>query len=412
MRKLENVLYVVSRFPNISATFTAHEMAALAEMGITIHVAAVQHSDPAEKPHSIEQQFLTRRQGLSLRQPRVWLQAFLEILRKPALILLIVRLLIAHCINPYALAKFFICLPKGLYLGAWVRRNNIDHIHAHFLTTPTLVALLASQVSGVPYTVTIHAFDIFATSAKMRNAAVPLKCKLAAANIVISHFNETYMRQRWHGIEGRFEVIYNGIDFDLFSGAASTALANPASVHILTNGRFIPKKGHKYLIEAVALLRQKGVPVTLSLVGKGPEEAELRDLVQKWHIDDHVRFLGTINQEALVGYYRESDLFVLACAVSPEGDMDGLPTVLIKSLALGLPTISTQVSGVPEIIQDHVTGLCLPPHDPVALADAIHWMIQNPQAARELGKRGQQFVQDDFDRRKNAARLLAVWQQL
>ena len=161
------------------------------------------------------------------------------------------------------------------------------------------------------------------------------------------------------------------------------------------------------------MLREDGVPVTLSIIGNGPQEDDLRDLVRTLDLEDHVvHFLGTMTQKAVIDHYRTCDLFVLACAVASNGDMDGLPTVLIESLALEIPSVSTQVSGVPEIIIDGETGLCVPPHDVDALAGAIRYMIEHPDAAQQMAKQGRTLVESRFDRQKNADVLYDLWKDI
>jgi glycosyltransferase involved in cell wall biosynthesis len=117
-------------------------------------------------------------------------------------------------------------------------------------------------------------------------------------------------------------------------------------------------------------------------------------------------------QEEIIHLYGASDMFVLACAVSPDGDMDGLPVVLVEALAMEIPTVSTQVSGVPEIVQDKLTGLCVPPHDSQALADAMAYLMDHPDEARRMAKAGRQLVATQFNRHESARMLLQLWQSL
>ncbi|MEO8393962.1 MAG: glycosyltransferase family 4 protein [Chloroflexota bacterium] len=409
-RQIRKVLYVVSNFPSLSATFTAFEMASIQSLGAEVHAASLWSGEVSDQPHEVEQQFLDRLLLPRLSDPVVWLRAFQQLIYRPALFLLIFRLALAHCVSIYAFAKLLATLPKGLYLGWWARQNQVDQIHAHFLTTPALAALLASQSSGIPFTVTIHAFDIFALTPRLRNAAISLKCQRAQFNIAISLFNIEYIRLHWPETHGRFRVIHNGIDFTLFQGMA-TPFADPEHIRIFSNGRLIPKKGHDDLIRAVGQLRARHYPVQLAIVGQGPEEERLKALVADLNLGEHVHFLGARSQTELVALYQESDIFALACVRSPDGDMDGLPTVLIEALALALPTVSTHVSGIPEIIRDGDTGRCVPPRDPTAFAEALVWMINHPQQAREMGLRGQSFVRAEFDSRRNAAKLFSLWEK-
>lgn len=408
---LKKVLYVVSRFPSLTTTFTAYEMSTIQQAGVDVHVATVWSSEKDNEPQTVEQQFIDKICNLSLRNPALWLRSIQQILLRPQIFILIFQLFLGHLTSIYALIKLLVSLPKGLYLGYLVKTHGFQHIHAHFLSSPATVALIASRISGVPYTVTIHAFDIFATTPSERNASIPLKCEKAAACVVISKFNLGYMRKTWPAMGVRFEIIHNGIDVDLFTRKADHA-NDPSGFRILSNGRLVNKKGHAFLLEAVAKLRKQGRNVQLQIVGGGPLESELRTLARRLEIQNHVTFTGKMLQEEIIHLYGASDMFVLACAVSPDGDMDGLPVVLVEALAMEIPTVSTQVSGVPEIVQDKLTGLCVPPHDSQALADAMAYLMDHPDEARRMAKAGRQLVATQFNRHESARMLLQLWQSL
>ena len=408
---LKKVLYVVSRFPSLTTTFTAYEMSTIQQAGIDVHVATVWSPEKDNEPQTVERQFIEKTCDLRLNNPSLWLRSIQQILLKPQIFIIIFLLFVGHLTSIYALLKLLVSLPKGLYLGYWVKKHGFQHIHAHFLSSPATVALIASRISGVPYTVTIHAFDIFATSPYERNASIPLKCEKAAACIVISNFNLEYMRRTWPKIVGRFELIYNGIDVDLFTNNAHR-LTGQSEFHILSNGRLVYKKGHQFLIEAVAKLRKHNRNVKLQIIGGGPLESELHELANRLEIKEHVTFTGKMLQEEIIQQYRSSDMFVLACAISPDGDMDGLPVVLVEALAMEIPTVSTQISGVSEIVQHKVTGLCVPPHDSQALADAMAYMMDHPDEASRMAEAGRKIVTKQFNRHESARMLLQLWQSL
>ncbi len=407
MTSPHNILYVLSRFPNISTTFIANEMTALAEFGLNIQIAAI-WSSLEGSPHPTEKPFLDRVIRLRLGNPALWIGAARAILRKPAVIGAILKLIAGHTVSVWALLKVFANIPKGLYLGEWARQNGIEHIHAHFLTAPATVALIASKVSGVPFTVTIHAFDIFSTHPRTINGAVCCKAESAAALIAISAYNKRYLLDRYKGLNARIEVVYNGIDFALFTPPTNRRPI-PRDALILSNGSLIPKKGHDVLIRAVAALRAEGYPVTLHIIGRGILENELKALVESLGVGEAVTFLGTMPQDEIVRYTHAADIFALACVVAPDGDMDGIPTVLIESLAVELPSVSTQVSGVPEILIDGETGLCVASGDVDAFKDALKWMIDHPDAARAIAQRGRSHVLGRFDRRANVKKLHEIW---
>ena len=419
------ILYILSRFPNVSTTFIANEMTELRELGADIHIAAIWRSLEGE-PHPTEQPFLDRVTRLNIRNPRLWLTALAQIVRKPALIGVILRLIAGHTVSPWSPLKLLANIPKGLYMGAWVRQHHIENIHGHFLTAPATVALIASKVSGVPFTVTVHAFDIYDDSPRNRNGSVRYKLDSAAHVICISEYNKRYILERWYnknidppihqqtpivpvpplypvetGLMG--EVIYNGIDLNLFIPPAFRRPI-PQNARILTNGSFSPKKGHALLISAVAQVRAAGYPVTLDIIGRGPLETELRALVDQLNLRDAVRFLGIMAQDKIVQHYYDADLFALACVIASDGDRDGIPTVLIEALATELPAISTHVSGIPELIIEGETGRCVDP-DFASLANAIIDLIDHPDQARLMAQRGHAHAAAHFDRRINVRRL-------
>ena len=410
-QSLKKVLYVVSRFPSLTTTFTAYEMSTIQQAGVDVHVATVWSSEEGNEPQTVEKQFIDKTCDLRLSSPALWLRSIQQVLLKPQILILIFQLFVGHLTSIYALLKLLVSLPKGLYLGYWVKKHGFQHIHAHFLSSPATVALIASRISGVPYTVTIHAFDIFATSPYERTASIPLKCEKAAVCIVISKFNLDYMRKTWPKMSGRFELIHNGIDVDVFSNRVEH-VTDPNEFYILSNGRLVYKKGHAFLLEAVAKLRKQNRNVKLQIIGGGPLESELHDLASRLEIKEHVTFTGKMLQEEIIQHYRKSDMFVLACAISPDGDMDGIPVVLVEALAMEIPTVSTQVSGVPEIVQDSVTGLCVPPHDSQALADAMAFMMDHPDEASKMARAGRQVVENQFNRYESARMLLQLWQEL
>lgn len=407
------VLYVVSRFPCISTTFTTNEMAAIAAEGVDVWVAPIWPPQAGHTPHAVEVPFLSKIVRTNLLALQTWLMIGMALLRHPLAVLTLLRLVPGHLQSIYQLLKLGAAIPPGLYLGRWCETHGVEHIHSHFLSTPTTVALIASAVSGVPFSFTAHAFDITSQHPQHVSGSKSYKCRRAMFGVTISHFNRRYMQANWRGIDRtRIEVLYNGIDTSLFTPAGEAdqpARGADAPVRILSVSRLAEKKGFEYLIRAVAQLRTAGREVRLDIYGDGPLHATLQALIDELGQNDGITLHGPIGQNELATRYQEADLFALASVPLEHGDMDGLPTVLIEALAAGLPAVSTQVSGIPEIIRHEETGLCVPPRDVDALAAALARLIDDPAAARAMGQRGREVVLAEFDRRNNAQRLLDMW---
>jgi glycosyltransferase involved in cell wall biosynthesis len=409
------VLYVTSRFPSITATFIANEMAAVTETGADVHIAPLWKPLPGHDGHPVEIPLLPKAVPFDLRNPRTWLAMAKAVVRRPSVLKLLAELVPGHAKSPWLFGKLLGSIPRGLFFGSWAADNDMDRLHAHFLTTPTTVAMIAGHVAGIPYSATAHAFDITSTDPRIMNGSVSLKCRRADSIVTISEYNRRDILSRWPELADiRLEVIYNGIDTSTFTPdratpALSGALSGDGTVKILTVSSLIEKKGHEFMIRAVAGLRADGVDVRLDIYGEGPRQQLLADLIDELGVGDCVALRGPANQAEVVKLCQEADIFGLACCVVASDDADGLPTVLIEALAAGLPTVSTQVTGVPEIIIDGQTGRCVPPRDVEALQDAIRSMIANPDEARAMGAAGRQLVTERFRGDKAADELRTLW---
>lgn len=408
----QRVLYVVSRFPSLSTTFTTNEMAAVAARGVSVYIAPIWKTPANQPPHASEEALLSRVVRPTWRHPRTW-RRVLKAATRPQAWGVIARLVPGHLTSAYLPLKLLSAIPRGLFWGQWCVDNHIDHIHAHFLTSPATVALIASAVSGVPYSYTAHAHDITARRPPITSGSVELKARRAALGVTISHYNRRYMLQRWPRLANtRLEVIYNGIDTGLFRPHTARAHDPQADKRVISVSRLVPIKGHEFLIRAVAQLRREGVGLRLDMYGEGPQRRALQKLIDELDAHAYIRLCGAIVQEALAEELRAADVFALASVLLPKGDCDGLPAVLAEALACGLPTVSTQVTGIPEIIQDGVTGLCVPPGDVSAMAEAIRWVLDHPAEAAAMARRGRQLVEEQFDRHKSAQKLLACWREI
>ncbi len=407
----QRVLYVTSRFPSITATFIANEMAAVSATGADVSIASLWNPLPGHEGHPVEIPLLPKVVPVNLRDPRAWLAMGAAIVRRPSVLLLLAALVPGHISSPWLFGKLLASIPRGLFYGEWAAKNNMDRLHAHFLTTPTTVAMIAGKVADIPYSATAHAFDITSEDPRLKNGSVSLKCRNADVIITISEYNRRDILSRWPELASiRLEVIYNGIDTALFAPTGDTTpLAHDGTVKVLTVSSLIEKKGHDYMIRAIAKLRDEGVDVRLDIYGEGSWRDTFAELITELGHEDGIALHGPTNQREVVELCQSADIFGLACVLVASGDADGLPTVLIEALAAALPTISTQVTGVPEIVIDGKTGLCVAPRDVDALAEAVKWMIDNPEQARAYGQAGRELVTGTFERKIAAAQIRRAW---
>lgn len=294
-------------------------------------------------------------------------------------------------------------LCQAMALARLVSEHGITHIHAHFATSATNVARMASRFAGVPFTFTAHAKDIFHESVDEQDLA--RKLSEAAAVITVSDFNVMHLRKRFGPAAARVTRIYNGMDLSRLDYSPPRS-RQPV---ILAAARLVEKKGFDVLLDACALLAQRGRRFRCQIVGTGEQEAQLRAQCSKLGLADCVQFLGPRPQREVFELVRQAAVMAAPCVVGADGNRDGLPTILLEAMALGTPCISTDVTGIPEIIRDGQTGLLVPPHDVAALAGACERILDDQELSAALSAEARRLIECDFDIRVNAQRLREVF---
>lgn len=282
-------------------------------------------------------------------------------------------------------------------LAELARERGIDVLHAHFASTATEVARLAAAFAGIPFTFTAHAKDIFHESANESD----LRRKLQAATrvITVSDFNVTFLRRKFGDAAGQVVRLYNGLHLDRFP--CSSPLHRERRV--VAVGRLIEKKGFEVLVEACSLLARQGLEFECDIIGTGEREAALRAQIERLGVEAHVRLLGPRPQQDIISLVQRAAVFAAPCVVGQDGNADGLPTVLLEAMALGTACISTDVTGIPEIIRDGETGLLVPQNDSARLSGAMARLLTQASRRVALAGRARELIERDFDIQRNSA---------
>jgi glycosyltransferase involved in cell wall biosynthesis len=284
-------------------------------------------------------------------------------------------------------------------LATALKQNGINHLHAHFATTASTVARLAARFAQVPFSVTAHAKDIFHEDVDPEDFR--LKLDEASATITVSDFNLQYLRKTYGESASRVHRVYNGMDLSLLNYSSP---ANRAPL-IASVGRLVEKKGFADLIRACAILKDEGADFVCKIVGTGEEASSLRSLVNDVDVRDRVELLGPRPQRDVFDLIQQAAVFAAPCVVGADGNRDGLPTVLLESMALGTPCISTDVTGIPEVIQHNRTGLIVAQRNPAQLASAIRTMLADSCARQRLALAARQLIEHEFDVTHTSAQL-------
>lgn len=285
---------------------------------------------------------------------------------------------------------------RAVVLATLLADRGIPHVHAHFATSATTVARLASLVCGIPYSFTAHAKDIFHDGVD----PVDLGEKLADAALVatVSDYNLAYLREGFGPRAARVQRIYNGLDLERFPYSSPRSRAP----RIVAVGRLVEKKGFPILLLACARLLAKGVDFHCEIIGNGEMEAALGHQILALGLKERVRMLGARPQVEVVARVRQAAVLAAPCVVGADGNRDGLPTVLLEAMALGTPCVATPVTGIPEVVEDGRSGLLVPPADVDALADSLERLLVDEGLRERLSVDARQRVETSFDSRKNA----------
>jgi colanic acid/amylovoran biosynthesis glycosyltransferase len=349
-----HVGYVLKRFPRLSQTFVLNEIAELNRQGMEITVVA-RHSP---------------REGERL--PDGFPTIPVHYLDRP-----------------------------GVDAAAELRSAGISHLHAHFATWAAATARDLAADLGVSFSFTAHAHDIYHHDVDRAQLAATIE--RAEFVVTVSEANRQYLDGvlAAEGRTGRVLRLYNGVDLSQLRPSGHV----PVPGRIVSVGRLVPKKGLTHLVEACRRLKSAGCAFECVIVGDGPERENLERQIGEADLRREVVLAGALSHGQTLDVLRSAAICALPCVIAPDGDRDGLPTVLLEALALGLPVVSTTVSGVPEIVEHGDSGLLVRPGDPVALMAAIKQLLSASALRTRLAHGGIRRVQKEFDLRANVASL-------
>jgi glycosyltransferase involved in cell wall biosynthesis len=293
-------------------------------------------------------------------------------------------------------------LQAGIIAREVIESSRIRHLHAHFCHTSTSIAMFASRLAGVPFSFTAHAKDIYL---KELNPGELLRIKMRRAKFIVTctRANSIHL-EKISTRRAPIHTVYHGLDTDFFAPSAEfeDKTDRRAVPIVLSVGRFVEKKGFQYLVKACRILKDRGQQFICLLVGgDGPTAEEIKRLVKELRLEETVLIRPAVTQEELRHIYRAGTVFVLPCLITDGGDRDGIPNVLVEAMAMEMPVVSTDVSGIPELVDHGLNGLLVPEKEAAALAEAIGELLGNPVLRRELGQAARNKVCHLFDARVN-----------
>ncbi|HEY4273078.1 MAG TPA: glycosyltransferase family 4 protein [Candidatus Udaeobacter sp.] len=296
----------------------------------------------------------------------------------------------------------FLRLYQAIYVGLRLREMGIGHVHAHFAGMAARTAFWIKEFLQITFSFTAHANDIFAP----RQFEISLDKLVYAARAIVTEtdFAARFLHERFPDCVNRIHRIYNGLDLAEFERAGFSSTP-PLIVAV---GRLIPKKGFSDLIRACGLLAAGGKPFRCEIIGEGPLETELCRQIEGLGLQNRLVLSGAKPQSQVRQRLAAANVFVLPSVIDSDGGMDNLPTVIMEAMATGLPVVSTNISGIPEMVIENETGFLVRPGDVLAMADAIEKLINDRSLAQRLGDGGYERAQRLFSIEKNVLELCAL----
>lgn len=391
--------YVLKMYPRFSETFIVSEILAREAAGEKIVIFSLRPSTDARfHPELARVSAPVIHIPRSSVASRFWAQ-FAEATASPPLAEGVQRAL------PELLNAGHDDAQQAVALALAAEQAGVTHLHAHFASMATSVARLAGMISGLPYSFTAHAKDIFHEDVDPAD----LETKLAEAHhaITISGFNLDDLRRRFPAATSRLHLVRNGVELSRFpfTPRLHHRRDDEAPPRLLGIGRLVEKKGFHLLIEAAARLHSLGVPVQVSIAGDGPLRSELQETIDDAGLTSWVRLLGPCTQEEVCQLLGTHDVFVAPFVVGADGNADGLPTVLLEAMARGIRCVAAQVTAVGEVVRSAETGWLVPSGDIAALTQALLEAITLDAGHLELLNAARSCIEENFDSGTQAQRL-------
>ncbi|HYI15783.1 MAG TPA: glycosyltransferase [Thermomicrobiales bacterium] len=388
------VAYMVLRFPTLSETFIVREINALRDRGCDIGIYPLWRDQPAQVHPDVPalEPFVRWKHPVSLATLRATLSM---LIRRPGRYLSALSLVLSDLGRHPKRAIISLGLfPTIVWMADDLERRGIRHIHAHFASHPTLAALIIHRLTGISYSFTAHAYDLYVDPSHLPN-----KVSEATFIVTISEYNQALLRPL-AGDTTPVHVIHCGVTLpECLPGPL------PGRRAVVCVARLEEKKGQKYLIEACGLLHRRGVSLHCTIIGGGPELKHLQALVARHGLAAVVQLVGPQTSERDQEYLSSADLFVLPSVVTKSGNAEGIPVALMEAMAAGVPVISTSTTGIPELVIDDETGLLVPPRDIEALADAIEQLLDDRELSDRLRVAAFQKVAAEFEIEANAREI-------
>lgn len=396
------VAYVMSRFPRLTETFVVGEILAVRRAGADVVIypllrerADVVHPDAAALAAEARYQpfvslpIVASQLHWLRRRPRAYLSALSSLVR-----------------HAWGSANFVLggvgMFPKVAHMARLMVDEGVEHVHCHFANHPAAAGFIIHRLTGIPYSFTAHGSDLHVDRHMLR-----AKVDEAAFAVTVSEFNRRVMVETCGEAvaDGKVTVLRCGVDADLFAPRPEAAGAD-GRFDVVCIGTLHEVKGQRHLVEACRLAVADGVDLACTLIGDGPDRADLEADIAAAGLGDRVTLTGRLPREEVARRLAGADVLVAPSVPTRKGKREGMPTVLIEAMASGVAVVASRLAGIPELVEDGVTGRLAEPGDPRGIADALEALAGDDAHRRQLAEAGRARVLAEYDRDASARALV------
>jgi glycosyltransferase involved in cell wall biosynthesis len=401
------IAYLAPEIPALSATFVYNEILELGKHGVKVKPFSVHRPGHTASEDSLSE---LRRDVFHLyERPKLQVLSdnLIMLFTHPAGYIKALGRLLSDIFQQGLISRSALGLCyRFFYAGTLAKQliqAKIQHLHVHFAHIPTDIAMYASPMAGIGFSVQAHANDLFE-----RGWLLKQKVSRSAFFATISEFNVKFL-ENLQADSSKIKIVRCGVDQNWQPPIKSSKINEIYTIG--TVGRLVEKKGIDTLISAVSRLVEDAPKVRLKIAGNGPLEADLKQqAVSLGLADNTVEFVGALPHDEVAEFISGLDVFVLPCKQDSNGDMDGIPVVLMEAMLCEIPVISTELSGIPELVINDISGLTVSPENAIELSLAISRLMDSPEMKLRLVTGGKKRVKDEFLLNKNVAKLLDLIQ--
>ena len=401
---------ILKGYPRISETFISNEILLLEKLGFDVHLFSMRNprenfSHDNIKKIKAKVDYLP--ETLIKPLPRLLYHNLMLAAKKPVVYAAALRAASRRFLRTHKSATIKHLFQAGYLAHRFLPTSGVTHLHAHFAHSPTSVAMFTSHLTGLPFSFTAHAKDIYTSDPRQ----IREKIGLARFVVTCTEYNRKHLRELSDGYATPIHRNYHGIDIKLFSDKNENPKIPVQPYQILTIARLTAKKGLPTIYKALRILCDQGIALNHIHIGGGEDRNKIISLIKDLDLGHVTRLLGTQPHQVVLENYKNADLFVLGCEVAPNGDRDGIPNVLVESMAMGLPVVATHISGIPELVGNERTGLLMPPGQPDKLAQSMLRMLTDGELRNRVIAAGKQRVVRQFDNRQLIQELAEVYRE-